>query len=107
MRIEFRFTDGSDDQLPRLVTGVGRANAAVIVASAAPAAGAAKNAMRSVPTVFVVANPVEMGLVKSLARPGGYMTGLAETSADLAGKRLNCYANSSPIYKSRRALGRG
>jgi putative tryptophan/tyrosine transport system substrate-binding protein len=87
-RVEFRFTDGSDDQLPRLVQELVRANAAVIVASAAPAAGAAKNAMRSVPTIFVVANPVELGLVESLSRPGGYMTGLAETSADLAGKRL-------------------
>jgi putative tryptophan/tyrosine transport system substrate-binding protein len=95
-RIEFRFTDGSDDQLPRLLQELVRSNAAVIVASAAPAAGAAKNAMRSVPTVFVVANPVEMGLVKSLSRPGGYMTGLAETSADLAGKRLQLLSEIVP-----------
>jgi putative ABC transport system substrate-binding protein len=98
-RVEFRFTDGGDDQLPRLVQELVRANVAVIVASAAPAAGAAKNAMRTVPTVFVVANPVELGLVKSLARPGGYMTGLAEASADLAGKRLELLRELVPNLK--------
>ena len=61
----------------------------VIVASAAPSALAAKKATTSVPIVFVgVFGPVELGLVPSLARPEGNITGLAFNAADLAGKRL-------------------
>ena len=58
------------------------------MASAAPSALAAKKATTSVPIVFVVSNPIEMGLVPSLAHPGGNITGLAVNSADLGGKRL-------------------
>ena len=61
----------------------------VILASAGPAALAARKATTSVPVVFVgVVDPVGLGLVPSLGRPGGNLTGLATTSEDFAGKRL-------------------
>jgi putative tryptophan/tyrosine transport system substrate-binding protein len=87
--VEFRFTDGSFDQLPRLAEELVRLKVDVILASAAPPALAAKKATTSVPIVFVnVFDPVELGLIPSLGRPGGNITGLSTISADLAGKRL-------------------
>ena len=87
--IEFRFTDSSFEQLPQLAEELVGLKVDVILASGAPAALAAKKATTSVPIVFAgVTGPVELGLVPSLALPGGNITGLANTSADLAGKRL-------------------
>jgi len=87
--VEFRFTDGSVDQLPQLAEELVRLKVDVILASSSPSAVAAKKATTSVPIVFVnVFDPVELGLVPSLGRPGGNITGLASTSAELAGKRL-------------------
>jgi putative ABC transport system substrate-binding protein len=87
--IEYRFTDGSFDQLPSLVQDLVRLNVDVIIASAAPPAVAAQKVTKSVPIIFVgVDNPVAIGLVSSLARPGGNLTGLAGSAADLAEKRL-------------------
>jgi putative ABC transport system substrate-binding protein len=87
--IEYRSTEGSIDELPRLADELVRLKVDVIVASAAPAAFAARTATTTVPIVFVgVYDPVEIGLVPSLARPGGNVTGLSQTSADLGGKRL-------------------
>jgi ABC-type uncharacterized transport system substrate-binding protein len=87
--VDFRFTDGNVDQLPQLAEELVRSKVDVIVASAAPPALAAKKATTSVPIVFVgVADPVELGLVRSLARPGGNITGLADLGPDLTAKRL-------------------
>ena len=86
--IEYRSTDGFDE-LSRLATELVRLNVDVIVASGAPAAFAARSATTKVPIVFVnVYDPVEIGLVTSMARPMGNVTGLSQTSADLGGKRL-------------------
>jgi putative tryptophan/tyrosine transport system substrate-binding protein len=87
--VEFRFTDGSVDQLRQLAEELVRLKVNVILASAGPAAQAAKKATTSVPIVFVGVNsPVEIGLVPSLGRPGGNITGVANNPADLNGKRL-------------------
>jgi putative ABC transport system substrate-binding protein len=90
--VELRATDGSVDPLPRLTEELLRLKVDVFLASAAPAAVAVRRATTSVPIVFVgVVDPVGLGLVSSLGRPGGNITGLATTattSADLAGKRL-------------------
>jgi putative ABC transport system substrate-binding protein len=87
--VEFRATDGSVDSLPRLTEELLRLKVDVFLASAAPAAVAIRRATTSVPIVFVgVVDPVGLGLVPSLGRPGGSITGLATTSADFAGKRL-------------------
>jgi putative ABC transport system substrate-binding protein len=87
--VEYRFTDGSVDQLPRLAEELVRLKVDVIVTSAAPPALAAKKVTTSVPIVFVsVVDPVELGLVRSLARPGGNITGLVDSGPDFAAKRL-------------------
>jgi putative ABC transport system substrate-binding protein len=70
--VEFRVTDGSFEQLPRLAEELVQLKCDVILASAAPAALAVKRATTSVPIVFVgVVDPVEIGLIPSLGRPGG------------------------------------
>jgi len=95
--VEFRATDGSLDQLPRLTEELVRLKVDVILASAAPAALAVKKATTSVPIVFVgVIDPVELGLVPSLGRPGGNITGLTTSSADVAGKRLELLKATVP-----------
>jgi putative ABC transport system substrate-binding protein len=87
--VESRFTDDSVDQLPQLVDELMRLKVNVILASSGPAAQAAKSATTSLPIVFVgVIFPTEMGLVLSLGRPGGNITGLANNPVDFAGKRL-------------------
>jgi putative ABC transport system substrate-binding protein len=87
--VKFMFTDDSVDQLPPLVEELLRLKVDVILASAAPPALAAKKATTSVPIVFVgVTYPVEIGLVPSLGRPSGNITGVALNPADLSGKRL-------------------
>jgi len=98
--IEFRFTDGSVDQLPQLAEELVRLKVDVILAIAAPSVLAAKKATTSVPIVFVGVNhPVEIGMVQSLGRPGGNITGVAFNPADLAGKRLELLRELIPNLK--------
>ena len=95
--VDFRFTDGSVDQLPRLAEELVRLKVDLIVASAAPPALAAQKVTTSVPIVFVgVAGPVELGLVRSLARPGANITGLADSGPDLSAKRLELLRDLVP-----------
>ena len=94
--IEYRSTDVFDE-LSHLATELVRLNVDVIVVSGAPAAFAARSATTKVPIVFVnVYDPVEIGLVTSMARPGGNVTGLSQTSADLGGKRLELLKDCVP-----------
>jgi putative ABC transport system substrate-binding protein len=98
--VEFRVTDGSLAPLSQLAKELVQSKVDVIVASSSPAAVAAKNATTSVPIVFVnVFDPVEIGLVPSLGRPGGNITGLAATSLGLAGKRLELLRELVPQLK--------
>ena len=98
--VEFRSTDGSIDQLPQLVDELTRRKVNVILASAGPTAQAAKKATTSVPIVFVGVNfPVEAGLVLSLGRPGGNITGLANNPVDFAGKRLELLRELVPTLR--------
>jgi len=98
--LEFRFTEGSLDQLPQLAEELVRSKVDVILASSSPAAAAAKKATTSVPIVFVnVFDPIEIGLVPSLAHPGGNLTGLAATSPEIAGKRLELLREVVPKLK--------
>ncbi len=87
--IEFRTTGGSADRLPELAAELVRLNVDVILVPATQAALAAKQATTTIPIVIGAAtNPVETGLVASLARPGGNITGLTISGGEVAGKRL-------------------
>ena len=103
--VEFRFTDGGLDQLPRLAEELLLLKVHLIVASGTSAAIAARKATTAVPIVFAsVTHPVEIGLVASLARPGGNITGMAFNSADFAGKRLELLRGCVPALKRVAAL---
>jgi putative tryptophan/tyrosine transport system substrate-binding protein len=98
--VKLLFTDGSVDELPRLAEELVRSKVDVILASAAPPAMAAKKATTSVPIVFAsVIHPVEIGLVPSLGRPLGNVTGVALNPADLVGKRLELLRELVPTLR--------
>jgi putative ABC transport system substrate-binding protein len=85
--IEFKI--GTLDQLPQLADELVRSKVDVIVASASSAGMAAKKATTAVPIVFTsLSHPVEIGLIESLARPGGNITGVTVNAAAHVGKRL-------------------
>jgi putative ABC transport system substrate-binding protein len=84
-----RSAAGNDSRLPSLVTELVAARVDVIVAEGVPAALAAKATTRTVPIVMAInGDPVQLGLVASLARPGGNVTGITSFSQELAAKRL-------------------
>jgi ABC-type uncharacterized transport system substrate-binding protein len=87
--IEYRYADGKFERLPSLAAELVRLKVDILVARGAPAAHAAKNATSTIPIVMGnAADPVGTGLVASLARPGGNITGLSDFNSGVITKRL-------------------
>jgi putative tryptophan/tyrosine transport system substrate-binding protein len=86
--IEYRGAEGQNDRLPALAAELVQRRVSVIVTPGAPSAVAAKAATSTIPVVFQVGDPVSWGLVASLNRPGGNLTGVATLTVELIGKRL-------------------
>ena len=91
--IEYRYAEGKFDRLPDLAADLVRLKVDVIVASDAPAAQKVSSAM---PIVMIGADPVDLGLAESLARPRGNITGLSSMTAQMAGKRLELLKEMVP-----------
>jgi len=95
--IEIRDAEGKPERLPALAAELVALKVDVIVAPNTPQALAAKQATRTLPIVFsFVADPVASGLVTSLARPGGNVTGLSSLTPELVGKRLELLTQAVP-----------
>jgi putative ABC transport system substrate-binding protein len=87
--LEERWAEGRFDRLPSLAAELVRLKVDILVTASTPAAQAGQQATQSIPIVLTnVSDPVESGLVSSLARPGGNVTGLSLMHPELAGKRL-------------------
>jgi putative tryptophan/tyrosine transport system substrate-binding protein len=95
--IEYRYADGKLERLPDLADELVRLKVDVIVTPGGSAILAAKKASATIPMVFAAApDPVGSGLVSSLARPGGNITGLSMMAPDLEGKRLELLKEAFP-----------
>src|SRR6476659_5918625 len=89
LSILYRFAENRSDRLAILAADLVHRQVAVIATAGPPAAFAAKAATPSIPTLFIVVqDPVSIGLVTSLARPGGNLTGVNLFTAELTAKRL-------------------
>jgi len=89
--IEYRDPEGKYERLPAPGADVVALRVDVIVVSGTPMARAAKQSTSAISIVFVAVNPMSSGLVSSLARPGGNLTGLASLIPDLVGKCLELF----------------
>src|SRR5215471_6150164 len=93
--VEYRFAEGKQDRLRELAAELVNLKVDLIVAAAS--ARAAKDATKTIPIVFAsTADPVAQGIVASLARPGGNLTGLTLYAPELTGKRLELLKEAAP-----------
>src|SRR5262245_31430984 len=97
IQIESRYADGKLDRLPSLVAELMQPKVDVLISGTLVAIRAAKQATNTIPIVMVLSvDPVATGLVDSLARPGGNITGLTNLARDLSGKRLELFKEVVP-----------
>jgi putative ABC transport system substrate-binding protein len=97
--IEYRRAEGRYDRLSALAADLVSQKVDVIVAASPPSARAAKSATSTIPIVFSSADPIGEGLVSSLARPGGNLTGVSILTAELMPKRLELLSELVPEAK--------
>jgi len=97
--IEFRWAEGHEDRLPELAAELVGLKVDVIVTAGTPGTLAARRATRTVPIVMTATgDPVRNGLVASLARPGGNVTGFSTLRPELEGKRLDLFKQTFPRF---------
>ena len=100
LSIDWRWAEGRYDRLPGLAAELARLSVDVILATSTPAIQAAKQATATTPIVMAFSDdPVGTGLIASLARPGGTITGLSFLSSELSGKRLQLLKEAVPTAK--------
>jgi putative ABC transport system substrate-binding protein len=102
---EFRSAEGKLDRLPELAAELVRLKVDVIVALYVPPSLAAKQATREIPIVVIVGDPVETGIVSSLARPGGNITGVSLMASALHGKSVELFRDMLPSVRRVGVLG--
>jgi len=102
---EFRSAEGKLDRLPELAAELVRLKVDVIVTLYVPPSLAAKHATREIPIVVIVGDPVETGIVPSLAHPGGNITGVSLMASALAGKSVELFRDMLPSARRVGVLG--
>ena len=102
---DIRSAQGRLELLPKLAAELVAAKVDVLVALYTPCARAAQQATRDIPIVAIVANPVETGLIASLARPGGNITGVSLMAAEAHGKCVEVFGDMLPSVRKIAALG--
>jgi putative ABC transport system substrate-binding protein len=95
--VEYRYAEGKQDRVSSLVTELVQLKVDVLVSSSQPGTRAAQRATKTIPIVMVASfDPVATGIISSLARPGGNITGVSRLQRELAGKRLELLKETSP-----------
>ena len=106
IRIEYRYAEGNDERTRALVAELVQLKVDVLVTVPLPAIRAAKQATKTIPIVMVTTrDPVATGLIDSLARPGGNLTGVTRLTRELSGKRLELLKEVAPNISRVGVLG--
>ena len=100
LRLDYRSADGDAERFPELAKGLAASGVDLIVTRGTPAARAAKEATTTIPIVMAaIGEPLNVGVVASLARPGGNVTGFSAYVTELAGKRIEQLKGAFPTMR--------